>query len=176
MTTRTDHYPSRVGAEQTITERRDPVLWGGPDAAGPLTPAQLADFDRDGYVVLADWLDTDTVAACLAAADETARAPGIAGTERVVLEPDSDALRSLFEVHAIDPTYQRLAADERLAGVARQLLADDVYVHQSRVNLKPALHGRSFPWHSDFETWHVEDGMPAPRAVSCSIALTDNHA
>src|SRR5690606_27264438 len=29
---------------------------------------------------------------------------------------------------------------------------------------------------SDFETWHAEDGMPVPRAVSCSILLTDNHA
>ncbi|MBF6371078.1 phytanoyl-CoA dioxygenase family protein, partial [Nocardia puris] len=26
-----------------------------------------------------------------------------------------------------------------------------------------------------FETWHAEDGMPAPRAVSLSIALTDNY-
>lgn len=28
---------------------------------------------------------------------------------------------------------------------------------------------------SDFETWHAEDGMPVPRAVSLSIALTDNY-
>lgn len=24
--------------------------------------------------------------------------------------------------------------------------------------MKKQLQGRSFPWHSDFETWHVEDG------------------
>src|SRR5690606_12841438 len=28
----------------------------------------------------------------------------------------------------------------------------------------------------DFETWHVEDGMPAMRALSCSVLLTDNNA
>jgi ectoine hydroxylase len=29
--------------------------------------------------------------------------------------------------------------------------------------------------HSDFETWHIEDGMPRMRAVSCVIALTANY-
>jgi ectoine hydroxylase len=35
--------------------------------------------------------------------------------------------------------------------------------------------GKEFYWHSDFETWHAEDGMPKMRAVSCSIAFDDNH-
>ncbi|HBP75798.1 MAG TPA: ectoine hydroxylase, partial [Alcanivorax sp.] len=30
-------------------------------------------------------------------------------------------------------------------------------------------------WHSDFETWHSEDGMPRMRAISASIMLTDNN-
>ncbi|MCE0445172.1 phytanoyl-CoA dioxygenase family protein [Streptomyces tricolor] len=58
----------------------------------------------------------------------------------------------------------------RLAGIARQILGSDVYVHQTRVNLKPAFDGSGFGWHSDFETWHSEDGMPAPRALSLSVA------
>src|SRR5690606_39163792 len=53
-------------------------------------------------------------------------------------------------------------------------LDSEVYIHQSRVNLKPGFHGKEFYWHSDFETWHVEDGMPRMRAVSCSILLTPN--
>jgi len=56
-----------------------------------------------------------------------------------------------------------------------QILASDVYIHQSRVNLKPGFAGKEFYWHSDFETWHVEDGMPRMRAVSCSILLTENY-
>src|SRR3546814_3200003 len=58
---------------------------------------------------------------------------------------------------------RRLAADERLAGVARFLLDDTVYIHQSRLNYKPGFQGKEFYWHSDFETWHVEDGMPRMR-------------
>jgi ectoine hydroxylase len=39
----------------------------------------------------------------------------------------------------------------------------------------PGFEGTGFYWHSDFETWHAEDGMPQPRAVSISVALTDNY-
>jgi ectoine hydroxylase len=38
------------------------------------------------------------------------------------------------------------------------------------------MSGRSFPWHSDCETWHVEDGMPRMRATTGRIILTENDA
>ncbi|BBI64144.1 hypothetical protein HSBAA_54500 [Vreelandella sulfidaeris] len=69
----------------------------------------------------------------------------------------------------------KLASDERVAGAARQIIGDDPYVHQSRINYKPGFAGKGFNWHSDFETWHAEDGMPAMHAVSASLILTDNH-
>jgi ectoine hydroxylase len=83
-------------------------------------------------------------------------------------------VRSIFEVHRLSVLIARIVADRRLAAAARQVLGSDVYVHQSRVNRKPGFIGQGFSWHSDFETWHAEDGMPAPRAVSIAIALTPN--
>ncbi|WP_030558872.1 phytanoyl-CoA dioxygenase family protein, partial [Streptomyces exfoliatus] len=64
--------------------------------------------------------------------------------------------------------------DERVVGRARQILGSDVYVHQSRINVKPGFGASGFYWHSDFETWHAEDGLPNMRTVSVSIALTEN--
>ena len=58
--------------------------------------------------------------------------------------------------------------------MAEQLLGSRVYVHQSRINYKSGFDGKEFYWHSDFETWHAEDGLPRMRAVSASIALSDN--
>jgi ectoine hydroxylase len=95
---------------------------------------------------------------------------------RSILEPDSGTLRSLFEVHRGAGALAELTRDPRLAAVARQLLGSRVYLHQSRVNLKPGFRGREFSWHSDFETWHTEDGMPAMRALSCSVLLTPNES
>ncbi len=71
--------------------------------------------------------------------------------------------------------FSRLACDRHLAGLAQYLLDDRVYIHQSRAHYKPGFWGKEFYWHSDFETWHVEHGMPRMRALSVSVALTDNY-
>ncbi len=64
--------------------------------------------------------------------------------------------------------------DERLTEWSRYILGEEIYVRQSRFNYEPGFEGQSFDWHSDFETWHVEDGMPRMRALSMSVALVDN--
>jgi len=167
-----DPYVSRVARTWEAVPRVDPVLYA-PETGGPLTERQLEDFDRDGYLFLEDWFDAGEVAAALQAAHELAQTRS--HTEEVVREPDSDVVRSVFRIHDTAPFIGELARDDRLAGVARQILGSDVYVHQSRVNFKPPLDGKEFYWHSDFETWHTEDGMPRMRALSASINLTSSH-
>lgn len=166
-----DPYASRTGARWELGERRDPVVWG--DAPGPLSAAEVARYAERGFVVQRARFAPAEVAALLAEADALA-ARADRGRDDVIVEPDGDAVRSLFRVHRTSEAIARLAADPRLAGAARQLLGGDVYVHQSRINFKPPFEGKSFPWHSDFETWHVEDGMPRMRALSVSLLLTDN--
>lgn len=78
-------------------------------------------------------------------------------------------------MHRISELFAQLVRDERVVGRARQILGSDVYVHQSRINVKPGFGASGFYWHSDFETWHAEDGLPNMRTVSVSIALTENH-
>jgi ectoine hydroxylase len=77
-------------------------------------------------------------------------------------------------IHRQNQAMKQLAEDDRLASIARFILADDVYLHQSRLNYKPGFVGKEFYWHSDFETWHVEDGMPRMRALSMSVLLAPN--
>jgi ectoine hydroxylase len=96
--------------------------------------------------------------------------------ERVVRERGGDTVRSIFDVHRLSPAVARLTTDPRLLDRVEQILGSAAYIHQSRVNFKPGLRGREFYWHSDFETWHTEDGMPRMRAVSISISLTDNYS
>jgi ectoine hydroxylase len=145
-----------------------------PSPGGPLSAAQVRRYEVDGFLVLAQLVDETTVAALGAEVDRLVTAPELADAEEVVREPDSDEVRSIFAVHRISPLIASLVASDTLAGVARQLLGSDVYVHQSRVNRKLGFAGREFAWHSDFETWHAEDGMPAARALSISLALTPN--
>lgn len=77
-------------------------------------------------------------------------------------------------MHELSERFDRLTRDPEILDMVHQLLGSEAYIHQSRINFKPGFHGKGFDWHSDFETWHTEDGMPRMRAVSFSIALTDN--
>ncbi|CAN5325726.1 ectoine hydroxylase [soil metagenome] len=167
-----DRYPSRVGTDPTLTERKDPVMWGA-RKGGVLDPAQFDGYQRDGYLQIPSLLTPDEVAALDAEVDRLATDAEVRDAERTIVEPDAGEVRSVFEVHHDGP-FADLCRDQRLAGVARQLLGSDVYIHQSRINLKPGFRGKEFYWHSDFETWHTEDGMGAMRAVSASVSLTEN--
>jgi ectoine hydroxylase len=167
-----DPYPSRVGGEARVLPRVDPVAW--PGGRGPLDVAALERFARHGFLALPAFFPASEAAELRTELDALIRTRATDPSEEIVREPESDEIRSIFAVHSSHPRFAALAADPRLLGVAEQLLASRVYVHQSRVNRKPGFDGREFPWHSDFETWHVEDGMPRMRAVSMALALTEN--
>lgn len=171
-----DPYPSRVADKPVWIDRVDPVGRTGWSAHAPIAQSQQDAFERDGFLVLPDVFKADEIAAlqgelATLRADQRSLEP-----ETIIREPGGDAIRSIFAIHDQSDLFCRLATDKRLVDIAQHILADDVYIHQSRLNYKPGFTGKEFYWHSDFETWHVEDGMPAMRAISVSILLTENRA
>jgi len=172
----TDLYPSRREATPRLMPRLDPVVNSSWHDDAPLTRAQTEQFDRDGYLVLDGLFNAEEIAALQAETGRLLADPSGLEDETVITEPQGREIRSIFMIHRQSQMMARLAADERLAGVARFLLGDHVYIHQSRLNYKPGFQGREFYWHSDFETWHVEDGMPQMRALSMSVLLAPNTA
>jgi ectoine hydroxylase len=172
-----DAYQSRVDGEAAILQRQDPVVYPRADAkAVPgLTQHQLKNYQKNGFIFLKNFFSEHEVALFLREANRMVADPKIRLRDEAITEPGSDAVRSVFLVHRLSDMFGRLASDARLVNIARQILGDEVYIHQSRLNLKPGFLGKEFYWHSDFETWHVEDGMPRMRAVSCTILLTENN-
>ncbi|GAA5063902.1 ectoine hydroxylase [Streptomyces similanensis] len=168
-----DLYPTRGAAEVSVP-RQDPVVWGSPDTPGPIANADLQAFERDGFLPVDQLITDDEVAVYRRELDRLVADPAIRADERSIVEPQSQEIRSVFEVHRISEVFAKLVRDERVVGRARQILGSDVYVHQSRINVKPGFGASGFYWHSDFETWHAEDGLPNMRTVSVSIALTEN--
>ncbi|MEZ6132581.1 MAG: ectoine hydroxylase [Planctomycetaceae bacterium] len=171
LTQTTDPYQSRTSNQWSAAPRIDPTI---SDATGPLTTDEVWNYGRDGYLFVPGLFSEEEVRTLLVEATSLAEhwptdRPGI------VREPDSQAVRSIFRLHRYSDIYQRVFSDERLLSMAQQLIGTDVYIHQSRINYKPAMQGREFFWHSDFETWHVEDGMPRMRALSVSVFLTESH-
>ncbi|MDX9886554.1 ectoine hydroxylase [Thauera sp.] len=172
-TGQTDRYPSRIGSEPSVLERQDPIVYGRAED-GPLDSARLTLYEKEGFLSLESFFSTDEIQAYL---DELARLRDSRSECRApeaIIEPDSGELRSIFAIHKHNAVLRRLCMHPRLVAIARQLLGGPVYIHQSRINYKSGFRGREFYWHSDFETWHVEDGLPAMRTLSCSVSLTPN--
>ncbi|MBK1785312.1 ectoine hydroxylase [Prauserella cavernicola] len=169
-----DSYPTRVVGEAQLLERRDPTVWGA-EGDGPFDAAALASHEAKGYTILEGLLSPAEVQGYWQELVRLSSDSQLKTDERVITEKQAGEVRSIFEVHKISELINELTRDPRILDRARQILGSEVYVHQSRVNYMPGYKGSGFYWHSDFETWHAEDGMPKPRAVSCSIALTDNY-
>ena len=169
-----DNYPTRQAAEPQLLERRDPVAWQAWHEDAPLSREQVRHYDQQGYLVLENVFNAAELGALQRETRHLLADQGALADETVITEPGSREVRSIFAIHEQNPLMARLAADKRLAGIASFLLDDQVYVHQSRLNYKPGFTGKEFYWHSDFETWHAEDGMPQMRALSMSVLLADN--
>jgi ectoine hydroxylase len=158
-----DNYQTRITGTPVPVVRPDPTVW-------PAEP-----YDADGCTIVQGMLSAAEVEAYSAELARLTSDERLRSDDRTIVEKESNQVRSIFEVHRISPLIAELVRDPRVLDRARQVLGSEVYVHQSRVNYMPGFRGKGFYWHSDFETWHAEDGMPQPRACSMSIALTDNH-
>ncbi len=170
-----DPYPSRTARPVPPRPRQDPLIHTAPSQRrGPLDAGEMDAFARDGFLILDGLFSREETTAFTAELRRLSNQDDICERDGTILEPDSEEVRSIFEIHKLSDLFQRLAADARIHDRVCQIIGDDVYLHQSRINYKPGFKGKGFNWHSDFETWHAEDGMPRMRAVSCSILLTDN--
>jgi len=174
MSTFEDLYPSRDIEKPLTIERRDPVLYSDNPGQGPIDEGLLRQYQRDGYLLLPELFSQAEVQRFLDELGQMQNDRELLATEMAITEQDGNALRSVFQIHRNNALFSRVAADPRIADIARFILGDEVYIHQSRLNFKPGFNGKEFYWHSDFETWHAEDGMPRMRALSASILLTDN--
>ena len=170
-----------------IIPRNCPTLWTpkaervkkARELGAMISREQMDSYEKNGFIVLPNVFSKEEVEFLRQSARDLRKDMVAADPDktnpRVITEPKSNTVRSLFEVHKRkDTVFHGLAMEERLLPIIKLFLGDDVYVHQSRINFQPPFVGTGFGWHSDFETWHIEDGMPKPRALSASILLTDN--
>jgi ectoine hydroxylase len=172
-----DLYPSRKNNTFKILERKDPVIHTdrSNDKQAPISKDQLVFYEKNGFLQIENFFPEEQVTNMQNAIFELQGANKKTNSDKVIREPESEDIRSIFHVHHDDNYFKDVANDQRILDIVNYLLGSDVYIHQSRINYKPGFKGKEFDWHSDFETWHVEDGMPRMRAVSLSIALSDNY-
>lgn len=170
-----DPYPSRQSPDPAMLPRVDPVIYSVGAPREGLTAAQADFYQENGYIFLPGFFKPWEVGVLNSELDRLLRSDRIARAEEAIREPGNDMVRSIFNVHRLSEVFGNLCSDKRIFDLVRHLVGGEMYIHQSRINLKPGFSGAEFYWHSDFETWHVEDGMPRMRAVTVSLSLTENN-
>lgn len=169
-----DLYPSRTSDKPSITPRHDLVVYGNKKNS-PLNEEQLQSYEKEGFLFFEALFSQEEIKSIISEVQNLKSNRNNISPNYIISEPESNDVRSFFYIHEFNEIFRKLSKNPKIVDIAKQILDSDVYIHQSRINLKPGFKGKEFYWHSDFETWHVEDGMPRMRALSCSINLTDNN-
>jgi ectoine hydroxylase len=134
-----------------------------------LSAYQLQKFRCDGFIVIPDIFSRGEIDHLRAETERLISAP----RPGLVFETDGISPRSLNGPHLISSMMDGLTRSNQLLPIAEQILNEPVYLHQFKINMKRALVGDQWEWHSDFWFWKEEDGMPSPFAVTAAIFLDD---
>lgn len=168
-----DLYPTR-GSQEKILDRADPVIHGKGDGTFALSDEEASFYEENGFIVLPEFFSQKEIGSFLEAFERLKNDESLKQKEEYITEPDSDELRTIFSQHIFSPVFHELIKERRILDKVEHILGSKAYIHHSRINIKPAYKGKSFPWHSDFETWHAEDGLARCRNVTAWIMLTEN--
>jgi len=131
-----------------------------------LTPEQITSFRENGFLILEKCFSPAEVELLKT---ETYREFEVDQPGRVLEK--SGAVRTVFAAHKTNDAFARLTRTAKLAVPAAQLLGEDVYVHQFKINAKLALDGDQWEWHQDYLYWLKEDAMPTPNVLSAVVFL-----
>ena len=134
-----------------------------------LTPDQLAQFDRDGYLFFPGHFTPEETQNLTDAVPEIyARRE-----DYNVREKGKDAVRTNFAAHMYSEPFAKLARHPRMIEPVESLLGEKLYMHQFKINGKMAFEGDVWQWHQDYGTWLNDDHMPTERAMNIAIFLDD---
>lgn len=107
-----------------------------------LTPAQLAEYDKNGFLLLPAVLSPAEVALLAA---EAANVYSMQRPE--IVRERSGAPRSAFGAHKYNAAFGVLARDPRIVGPVEQILGERCYMHQFKINAKEKFTGDLWQWH-----------------------------
>src|SRR5262245_60691206 len=100
---------------------------------GPLSQQQLKLFERDGFLLIEDFLDAEEVARLMSAAREDA---SLAENAYGVADASGRQTRLASWNHPSDDVFGALCRSRRVVDSMEQLLGGEVYHYHSKLMLK----------------------------------------
>lgn len=154
-------------------------------AESALSPAQIAQFEQEGYLVFRNMLDTAACERMLAVAQRQlheAQQPleyeaelGYVGAPRSLDAEGGRTVRRLRGAYDRDDCFRAWAEDPRVIGKVRQLFNEPVCLtlaHHNCVMTKHPQYGTATGWHRDIRYW----SFTQPDLICVWLALGDEVA
>src|SRR5437763_6377165 len=132
-----------------------------------LTQDQIEGYREDGLLVVESAFSPSEVELLREAFRRDSQVPG----QHRIIEETNQEIRAVYASHHRRPEFAAMVRDPRILGPVKQLLVDQVYVYQFKINAKPAFGGESWVWHQDYIAWKICDNLPAPKQVSVGVFL-----
>ena len=137
------------------------------EPTGKLTEQQIAEYHKNGYVILKGLLSKAEVDAL------RERAKSDREMDKHAFQRDDGTgakVRLSFWNHPGDGIYGMIARSHKLVDSVEQLLEDEVYHYHSKMIMKEAKVGGAWAWHQDYGYWY-ENGVLSPDLCSVYIAV-----
>lgn len=134
-----------------------------------LTPEQVADFERDGYVLLENVFSKEEVAAMLREVESGER---VAKTKRGSSDASGKKAGIAIWTELGDDIWAAASTHPRVVNNVRILLREEIAFFHGKVMLKEARSGGAWEWHQDYGYWY-NGGFVFPRMLSAFVALDE---
>ena len=121
-----------------------------------ISDEQIADYNEQGYTVCENLIHEETLTKIRQELDDVASGSTLANfdAEKLEMEPDQaddgTLIRRIFEPCARYDKCRALSESDGLLDCVEKLIGHDIYLHYSKVNMKPAGIGSVVNWHQDF--------------------------
>jgi hypothetical protein len=132
-----------------------------------LTPAQIAEFHAQGYLIVPNLLSAEETRLLgeIARQDDALR-------RTMTARKDSQGANTMLSLDNSlgDDIYSVITRSERLVRSMEQLLGGEVYHYHHKVSAKQPYEGGAWEWHQDYGYWY-NNGCLFPDMASCYIAI-----
>ncbi|WP_096087859.1 phytanoyl-CoA dioxygenase family protein [Agaribacterium haliotis] len=133
-----------------------------------LSAEQLADFERDGYVIARGYFNQDEIAKLQEKAFNDPRLHSDAWHKK---DAEGTVSKVCLWQETGDDLYSMFSRSRRLVDSVEKIIGEECYHTSTKMMMKEPKVGGAWEWHQDFGYWHHDNLMLYPKAVSCMIAV-----
>jgi len=134
-----------------------------------LNETQLKKIEENGYLILPDCFSKEEINSVRNAMAAIFKEK----TEANIIEKSSGVVRTAMGLHLRSNVFDNLTRHPKFFEPACQIRGDNLYIQQTKINVKAAFTGEVWQWHYDFATHFNEDGVPKPLALNLHVFLDE---